>query len=116
MKSILFSGLAILAVSAVVFIGSGISAMKLAELEEALHSATDVSDYKEIEARFLDMENYLSLSIGDLELTEIRYSFTELIAFAECGSDDEAEAAKSRLLCYLEHERRLSGFGPGAIF
>ncbi len=116
MKSIFLSGLALLAVCALVFTGSLISAMQLSGLEESLKSASSVSEYKEAEERFLSMEKFLALSIGDLELTEIRFSFTELVAFAECESEDEASAAKNRLLCYLEHERRLSGFGLDAIF
>jgi len=116
MKSIIFSGVAIAIVCALVFIGSALTGMKLLGLEESLRAASTEEEYRAIEEEFLSCENFLSLSVGDLELAEMRYSFSELIAFMERGSDDEAAAAKSRLLCYIEHERRLSGFGFEAIF
>ena len=116
MKSIIISGVAILLLFAAVITGSLILSFDLGALGEEIKASVTVEEYKAAREHFREREKLYALAVGDAKLTEIRYSFDEVITFTEFGTEDEAMAAKNRLLSYVECERRLSGFGLEALF
>lgn len=116
MKSIIISGISILLLFSLVITGTLSLSRDLGRLGEAIEGAETVEEYQRVRDEFARREKLYALLVGDARLTEIRYSFEELITFAQFGTEDEAMAAKSRLVSYIECERRLSGFGIEALF
>ena len=116
MKSVIISGAAILLLFASVITGSLSLSHNLRRVGEAIDRADSVEEYQRIRDDFIHREKLYALLVGDTRLTEIRYTFDEIITFTQCGTEDEAAAAKSRLVAYIECERRLSGFGIEALF
>lgn len=77
--------------------------------EEAFAVAKKVyDDYK-------DKEKYMSLTVNHDDLTNIEDCFVELIGYLAIKDNDSATVTKSRLISYLEHLRRLSGFNIDAV-
>ena len=116
MKSIIISGASILLLFALVITGSLFLSFDLRTLRDEIEASDTLEEYKTAHEHFRKREKLYALAVGDAKLTEIRYSFDELITFSEFGTEDEAMAAKSRLVSYIECERRLSGFGIEALF
>jgi hypothetical protein len=115
MKSIIISGIAILILFTTVISGSLALSEELSRLYGAVDAATTSEEYREAEALFQKYKKLYALAIGDTRLVEISYSFDEVICFTEFGTEDEAKAAKSRLLSHIEFERRLSKFCIDAV-
>ena len=64
---------------------------------------------------FKKAKNYFSLSVNHEDLTNIEDSFVEMIGYLSVKNYKDAEVTKNRLICSLEHLRRLSGFTIDAI-
>ena len=64
---------------------------------------------------FKRREIFFSLTVNHDDLTSIDDSFAELIGGLEVSSAEDATVTKNRLLCSLEHLRRLSGINLDAI-
>ncbi len=83
-----------------------ISESRIKEAYEAADKA--YSHYKE-------KETYISLTVNHNDLTNIEDTFSELIGNLSIQDVGGAVVAKNRLLCSLEHLRRLSGINFDAI-
>ena len=83
---------------------------------ESVQNANGIDDYKELQEELERRELYLSITIGNNALAELRYGAAELYTYANEGSHDEEEAAKSRLYSRLDEQRRLAGFTFSSIF
>ena len=65
--------------------------------------------------KYRSSETYISLTVNHDDLTNIEDNFAELIGNLSVGDSDGAAITKSRLLCSLEHLRRLSGINIDSI-
>lgn len=68
-----------------------------------------------IYADFMKKEKYMSITVSHDDLTSIEDCFVEMIGFISVGDIPNAEVTRSRLISYLEHLRRLSGFNIDAV-
>ena len=82
------------------------------EIEEAIYAEEYESVIEDAKRR----ELFLSLTLSDDALSDIYSGIKELAIMAEEGQTDELIVAKGRLLCQIEHQRRLSGFNARSIF
>ena len=57
----------------------------------------------------------ISITVSHDDLTSIDECFIELSGYVESGELTEAEITKNRLMFYLNHIRRLSGFNIDSI-
>lgn len=64
---------------------------------------------------YMKKEKYMSLTVSHDDLTSIEDCFVEMIGYLSVGDKQNAEVTKSRLMNFLEHLRRLSGFNIDAI-
>lgn len=64
---------------------------------------------------FMKKEKYMSLTVSHEDLTSIEDCFVQMIGYLSVDDRKNAEVTKSRLISYLEHLRRLSGFNIDAI-
>jgi hypothetical protein len=115
-KSILLSAAAMIIAVGFVFGSSAVSTHILNRLEDRIAEANTAEDYKAFNEEYMKLEKYFSLTMPDSALSEIESTIGELISFSECGSDDEAMAAKNRLCSQIKQQRRLSGFNLRSIF
>ena len=74
-----------------------------------------LKETKQIYELFKRRELFFSLTVNHDDLTSIDDSFAELIGNLEVSSWEDATVTKNRLLCSLEHLRRLSGINLDAI-
>lgn len=74
-----------------------------------------MEDAKELYADFMRKEKYMSLTVSHDDLTSIEDCFVEMIGYISVGDGENAQVTKSRLISYLEHLRRLSGFNIDAV-
>ena len=81
----------------------------------SISSGEVLSQAKEIHADFMKKEKYMSLTVNHEDLTSIEDCFVEMIGYISVGDSNNAEVTKSRLISYLEHLRRLSGFNIDAV-
>ena len=70
---------------------------------------------KKIYDDFMKKEKYMSFTVSHDDLTSIEDCFVEMIGFISVDDIPNAEVTKSRLISYLEHLRRLSGFNIDAV-
>lgn len=70
---------------------------------------------KEIHSDYMKKEKYMSITVSHDDLTSIEDCFVEMIGFLSVGDTQNAAVTKSRLINFLEHLRRLSGFNIDAI-
>lgn len=116
MKSIIFSLLSLLLLIAFVITSATVTHSLLDKLSSEVEDAMNAEEYENIKKEFEKMERFLSLTLSDNTLCEIEYSILEVRDYLEHGSEDEADAAKSRLLSKIKESRRLSGLNPRSIF
>ena len=87
---------------------------------EALDGAPDnvfaAQEYCEIFEDFKRRERFLSLTVSHSDLSEITYSFAELIAAAEAEDEESFAITKSRLKESLLYLRRLCKISFDSIF
>ena len=116
MKSIIISSIALCLCFAFVA-GSAIATGKILDnLIASTEEAVSSEDYEKIINDFRRSEKFLFLTLQDSTLFEIEYSLFEVKDFLSHGTEDEASAAKSRLLSKMEEPRRLSGFNIKSVF
>lgn len=72
-------------------------------------------DAEKIHNDFMNKEKYMSITVSHNDLTSIEDCFVEMRGYISVGDLKNAEVAKSRLVSYLEHLGRLSGFNIEAI-
>ena len=116
MKYIVTSGLAILLSIALVALFTGVTTGILDDLITAVEDASTKEEFENIAKEFEQRRGFLSLTLPDSTLSEIEYSILEVIDFLSHNTEDEAKAAKSRLISKIREPRRLSGLNPGSIF
>lgn len=83
------------------------------ELDVGGDNAED--EAKEIYDNYKKKEKYMSVTVNHDDLTCIKDCFVEMVGFLSVGDVQDATVTKSRLISYLEHLRRLSGFNIDAI-
>ena len=116
LKSLTISSV-VLILTVVFTLANGIiSNIMFDNLEEMVEKADGISDFEKIHEKFDEAERFLSLSISDTSLWEIENCISDIISYTESGTEDEAEVGKSRLLCLIRQQRRLSGFNIKSIF
>ena len=81
-----------------------------------LDGENTIEEYEVIYKRYQKNERLMSLTIGHDELCQVSDCFTELLTAIRNKNTDDAIIAKSRLIGYLEHIRRLSGINLYSIF
>lgn len=64
---------------------------------------------------FMKKEKYMSFTVSHDDLTSIEDCFVEMIGYLSVNDTDNATVTKNRLISYLEHLRRLSGFNIDAV-
>lgn len=64
---------------------------------------------------YMKKEKYMSITVSHDDLTSIEDCFVEMLGFLSVGDVQNAAVTKSRLISFLEHLRRLSGFNIDAI-
>lgn len=64
---------------------------------------------------FRKKEKYMSLTVSHNDLTCIEDCFVEMIGYLSIKDTENATVTKSRLISYLEHLGRLSGFNIDAV-
>ena len=69
----------------------------------------------ELYEEYTKLQNYISLTVNHEDLTNIEDCFVEMIGYINVDNQKDAEVTKNRLICSLEHLRRLSGFTLEAI-
>lgn len=74
--------------------------------EEKINNAYDI---------FRQKKSYMGFTVSHEDLTSIEECFIELRDYIKDGDEDNAEITKNRLVFYLEHLRRLSGFNLDSI-
>ena len=116
MKSIILSSLSILLSVLFVTVSAFGTGRALDSLLLKIGEAEDAEDYDKLREELERQEKYLSLTLADSTLSEIEYSILEVRDYLLFGSEDEAMAAKSRLISKIRAPRRLSGFNPRSIF
>ena len=116
MKSVIISSIAMLFLLAFVISSALITHRILVDVGNDVESAESYIDYERISEAFERSERFLSLTLSDNTLCEIEYSILEIRDYLKHGSEDEANAAKSRLLSKIREARRLSGLNPRSIF
>lgn len=97
-------------------ISSCVTVAMLDSAIEEIEESQTVGDYKRAMENAEGRELFLSLTLSDSSLSEIGTGMRELVLLAEMGRSDEIETAKGRLICLIEHQRRLSGFNARSIF
>ena len=115
-KNIIISAAALTAIFFTVTVNSVICTNIFKKLCDKVQEAQSLEDYGKLEDEIKKHEFYLSFTIGNASLAEIRYCTAELYAYAKENNSEEAEAAKSRLYSRLDEQRRLSGFNFSSIF
>lgn len=70
---------------------------------------------KNIQDKYEQKKDYISITVSHEDLTSVEECFVELTGYISDGQATEAEITKNRLLFYLEHIRRLSGFNIDSI-
>ena len=90
---------------------------KITKEVDALKVDSESSEYdaKKIYDDFMKKEKYMSLTVSHDDLTSIEDCFVEMIGYISVGNMSDAEVTKSRLISYLEHLGRLSGFNIDAV-
>ena len=73
------------------------------------------NEAESIYERYKDYETYISLTVDHDDITNIEDCFVEMIGYLSVEDSDNAKVTKGRLISYLEHLRRLSGFNIDAI-
>ena len=73
------------------------------------------SEARKMHDAFMKKEKYMSVTVSHDDLTSIEDCFVEMIGFLSVGDVQNAAVTKSRLISFLEHLRRLSGFNIDAI-
>ncbi len=111
---LLISVIAFVTVNTVVLdkqIGKTIDQIYSLELEDehALENA------RTMHADFLQKEKYISLTVSHEDLTSIEDSFVEMIGYMTVGNIEDARVTKDRLISFLKHLRRLSGFNIDGV-
>lgn len=66
-------------------------------------------------ADFLQTGKYISLTVSHADLTSIEDSFVEMIGHMMVGNIKDAQVTKDRLISFLKHLRRLSGFNIDGV-
>ena len=115
-KSLIISGAVLLLTVIFTITNSTISSNMLGKLEKTIESSESSLDFQNLRDSFDKAEKFLSLSIPDSCLWEIENCISDIISYQNSESDDEVEAGKSRLLCLIRQQRRLSGFNIKSIF
>lgn len=116
MKSIVIASVSLFVIFAFVISSACITQSALTSLSDAVGEADGVLEFEKIYNDFRRLSRYLSLTLPDSELSEIEYSILEVRAYLYHGTNDEADAAKSRLESKINEARRLSGLNPRSIF
>ncbi len=89
---------------------------QISSLMEMLNgSSLDEEKAENIYKIFRQKKSYMSLTVSHEDLTSIEECFIELIGYTRDEDDGNAQTAKNRLVFYLEHLRRLSGFNLDSI-
>ena len=70
---------------------------------------------EEIFDDYKSKRQYISITVNHEDLTSIEDSFVELISYLSIEDTEGAEVAKSRLIHFLLHLRRLSGVNIDSI-
>ena len=81
----------------------------------SLSSDEAKADAEDIYNNFMKNERYISITTTHNDLTSIEDCFVEMIGYISVGDIQNAYVTKCRLISYLEHLRRLSGFNFDAI-
>ncbi len=88
-------------------------------IENVKSLEVDADDAKEnaekYHSDFMEKEQYMSFTVSHDDLTSIEDCFVEMIGYLSVEDIDSAEVTKSRLINYLEHLRRLSGFNMDSV-
>ena len=116
MKSIIISSAALVLCFTFVSLSAAYTGRILDDLIESINHAATPDDYEDIIKEFRRADRFLMLTLHDSTLFEIEYSILEVKDFLEYGSEDEATAAKSRLISKIREPRRLSGFNMNSVF
>lgn len=72
-------------------------------------------EVEKIYEKYQSSESFVSLTVNHDDLTHIEDNFAELIGNLSVSDIDSAKVTKNRLLCSLEHLRRLSGINLDSI-
>ena len=88
----------------------------IGKLEEAPDDISAISEYSEIFDDFKRRERFLSLTVSHSDLSEITYSFAELIAAAKAEDEESFIITKSRLTESLLYLRRHCMISLDSIF
>ena len=120
MKEKILSITQLILVITFVTINTSILIKQVDKVKEDVNALLPDSDGSEDEARriyenFMKKEQYISLTVSHDDLTSIEDCFVQLIGYLSVNDIKNAEVTKSRLISYLEHLRRLSGFTIDAV-
>ena len=92
-------------------------------LDRHIVTMVDVIDVSKLDAEkankaydiFKQKKMFMSFTVSHEDLTSIEECFIALGDYINDGDEDNAEITKNRLVFYLEHLRRLSGFNMDSI-
>ena len=120
MKEKILSIVLLVMVIAFVTVNTIILNKQVEEVTKSVSSLSLDNDDAEMEARriyesFMKKEKYMSLTVSHDDLTSIEDCFVQMIGYLSVDDKKNAEVTKSRLISYLEHLRRLSGFNIDAV-
>ena len=120
MKEKILAVALLILVIAFVTVNTVILDKQIEEITESVSSLTINSENakegaEKIYDDFMKKEKYMSFTVSHDDLTSIEDCFVEMIGFILVGDISNAEVTKSRLISYLEHLRRLSGFNIDAV-
>jgi predicted PurR-regulated permease PerM len=120
MKVKILAVIAFISVIAAIIANTIIINAQIGHLYERIENI-DVSDENALNAaqaayeHYKKREAYISLTVNHDDLTNIEDAFAELIGYLSIDMNEDAFVTKNRLLCYVEHLRRLSGINIDAI-
>ena len=120
MKEKILSIILLILVIGFVTINTSILVKQIDNVKEEVDALLLDGDNSETDARriyenFMKKEQYISLTVSHDDLTSIEDCFIQLIGYLSVKDIKNAEVTKSRLISYLEHLRRLSGFTIDAV-
>ena len=97
------------------FLQSTIDLITSEVVELSINSENALKNVTEINDNFKKKESLIALTVNHNDLTNIEDCFAELTGYLSVGDSDGAEVTKHRLICFLEHLRRLVGFNIDTI-
>jgi len=123
MKAKIFSVILMTLLLSAVFINTYVIDKEILNLSNSLERTTidekdiegSLAEAKAVYDSYKKRETFLSLTVNHDDLTSIEDNFAEMIGNLSVKDADAARVSKNRLLCSLEHLRRLSGINFDAI-